>query len=79
MDCIFGIDPGQSRLDSRPVSAAFHLAVIEQGVAFLSLNLPRGAPSSDACELQAACHDAAEALAELKAALSRAPATRAAA
>jgi hypothetical protein len=61
------------------LSPPLQLAVIEQAVAFLSFNLPRGAPSSDACELQAACHDAAEALAKLKAALSRAPATRAAA
>ena len=74
MDCIAGIDPDRSRLDARPVSAAFHLAVIEQAIAFISLNLPDAAPTPNACELQAACHDAAEALAELKAGLNRAAA-----
>jgi len=74
MDCISGIDPDRSRLDAHPVSAAFHLAVIEQAIAFISVNLPQGASAPDAAELQAACQDAAEALAELKAGLNRAPA-----
>ena len=74
MDCITGIDPDRSRLGARPVSAAFHLAVIEQAIAFISLNLPHSLRGPEGCELQAACDDATEALAELNVALKRAPA-----
>lgn len=57
------------RLDGRPVSAAFHLKVIEDSIRFMTRYLespPPGVSSADRSELREACTEALDALAELR-------------
>ncbi|MFN7164273.1 MAG: hypothetical protein ACK4P2_05585 [Hyphomonas sp.] len=69
MDCIRLIRSERRRLDDRKVSAAFHLAVIEQALHLVADQLAaERLRREEAGELQAACAEALEALAELRAA-----------
>lgn len=54
----------RQRLEERPVSAAFELAVIEQAILFLQLHLQDSGAGGDPHE---ACEEALEAIAALRA------------
>lgn len=69
MDCIHGITSERNRLDDRKVSAAFHMAVIEEALQFIAAQIggsDTGFGASLAKEMRAACDDALEAMAELR-------------
>ena len=69
MDCIRQIISERRRLDDRQVSPAFHLAVIEEALRFMSSQIPEiGRPllPQEAFELQAACADALDAIHDLR-------------
>lgn len=70
MDCIAAAEAEQSRLNGRPVSAAFYLAVVERALVFISGHLPSGTVAQSP-ELREACDEALEAAALLRSALSR--------
>jgi hypothetical protein len=67
MDCIRLIRSEHARLDGRPLAPAFHLAVIEEALKFISGRLGSTRPLEDdeRLELGAACNEALEALAHL--------------
>ncbi len=66
MDCIRLIDSERLRLDGRPVSGNFHLSIIEQTLLYISAGLGEAFTPENIEEMQAACHEALEALAELR-------------
>lgn len=66
MDCIGHIDTERLKLDGRPVSNSFHFAIIEQALLYISGALKEPAAPANVGEMQAACDEALEALAELR-------------
>jgi hypothetical protein len=66
MDCIGLIDTERLQLDGRPVSISFHFAIIEQALLYISGALKEPAAPATVGEMQAACDEALEALAELR-------------
>lgn len=69
MDCIRLINSERRRLEERAVSPAFHMAVIEKALRFISEHLAganRRLAPEEAAELRAACEEALEALADLQ-------------
>jgi hypothetical protein len=74
MDCMHEVESHRGRFGDRNVSAAFHLAVIEQALDFLSENLSKEDPAhclGSGPELRSAMNEALEALSDLKAAFRR--------
>ena len=67
MDCIGIINSERLKLDGRPVSRSFHLSIVEQTLLYLSAGLREPFTPENIEEMQAACHEALEALAELRA------------
>lgn len=66
MDCIGLINSERLKLDGRPVSRSFHLSIIEQTLLYISAGLREPFVPENIEEMQAACHEALEALAELR-------------
>ena len=68
MDCIRLIRSEHARLVGRSLAPAFHLAVIEEALKFISgrLGSPRPLEDDERRELGAACIEALEALADLQ-------------
>jgi len=66
MDCIRLINAEHLKLEGRPVSRGFQLAVIEQALLYISAGLKTPTAPVNVEEMQAACDDALEALAELR-------------
>lgn len=64
MDCNFPLEDEFARLSGRPVSAAFHLMLIEQTLLFVRKWL---SDDADAAEVREACDEALEAVARLNA------------
>ncbi len=64
MNCIPDFDSERNRLEGRPVSAAFDLAVIEKAVRYLKQHLQETGAGREPHD---ACDDALEALAALRA------------
>lgn len=70
MDCIRLIRSEQARLEQRPLAPAFYLAVIEEALHFVTDRISSGDSKlepDDRQELAAACAEALEALADLRA------------
>jgi len=70
MDCIRLIRSEHARLEGRTLAAAFHLAVIEEALHYISARLAGSGgclEPQDRMELRAACTDALAALADLRA------------
>lgn len=66
MDCIGLINSERLKLDGRPVSRSFHLSIIEQTLLYISAGLREPFAPENIEEMQAACDEALEALAELR-------------
>jgi hypothetical protein len=76
MDCIQIANSERARLSGRTVSFAFHLAVLERALEFISAHFDNPGPLPILVplqELRAACEEALEAVAELRASQSRFP------
>jgi|JI10StandDraft_1071094.scaffolds.fasta_scaffold190249_2 hypothetical protein len=65
MNCIFDITGERTRLDNRDVSAAFHLAVIDEALKLIAAHVA-SSESHAAPELREACEEARESIAELR-------------
>ncbi|MBK8199479.1 MAG: hypothetical protein IPK75_14085 [Acidobacteria bacterium] len=66
MNCIFDITGERTRLDNRDVSAAFHLAVIDEALKLIAAHVA-SSEGDAAPELREACEEARESIAELRA------------